>query len=129
MIRPCADMQLCSYRQRTDCFDLAAIAANRLAACGDIPLAAVGIVLKPERIPVSISLGVCLGMGPLIACDYGAGNRARMMKSFSLARVVILSEACVCASSSGSSPGPRCPPSSPTRPPWPGGVGEAPPRQ
>ena len=79
-------------------FDLVTIVVNRLtSAYGDIPLAAMGIVLKLERIPINISLGVCLGMVPLIAYNYGSGNRARMMKFFSLTRVVILSFACVCA--------------------------------
>ena len=79
-------------------FDLVTIVVNRLtAAYGDIPLAAMGIVLKLERIPINVSLGVCLGMVPLIAYNYGSGNRERMMKFFSLTRVVILSFACVCA--------------------------------
>ena len=79
-------------------FDLVTIVVNRLtAAYGDIPLAAMGIVLKLERIPINISLGVCLGMVPLIAYNYGAGNRERMMKFFSLTRVVILAFACLCA--------------------------------
>ncbi len=37
-----------------------------------------GIVLKIERIPINIGLGICLGMVPLVAFSYGAGNKKRM---------------------------------------------------
>ena len=55
-----------------------------------------GIVLKLERIPINIGLGVCLGMVPLIAYNYGSGNRERMKQFFSLSRIVILGFSCVC---------------------------------
>lgn len=78
-------------------FDLVTIVINRLtAAYGDIPLAAMGIVLKVERIPINVGLGVCLGMIPLIAYNYGSGNRDRMRQFFSLARTAILAFSCVC---------------------------------
>lgn len=79
-------------------FDLVTIVTNRLTvAYGDIPLAAMGIVLKLERIPISVGLGVCLGMVPLIAYNFGAGNRERMQRILSLARIVTVSFSCVCA--------------------------------
>lgn len=78
-------------------FDLVTIVTNRLTvAYGDIPLAAMGIVLKLERIPINVGLGVCLGMVPLIAYNFGAGNRERMKQIFSLARIAIVSFSCVC---------------------------------
>ena len=78
-------------------FDLVTIVTNRLTvAYGDIPLAAMGIVLKLERIPINVGLGVCLGMVPLIAYNFGAGNRERMQQILSLARIVIVSFSCVC---------------------------------
>ena len=78
-------------------YDLVTIVINRLTASyGDIPLAAMGIVLKLERIPINIGLGVCLGMVPLIAYNYGSGNRERMKQFFSLSRIVILGFSCVC---------------------------------
>ncbi len=78
-------------------FDLVTIVTNRLTvAYGDIPLAAMGIVLKLERIPINVGLGVCLGMVPLIAYNFGAGNRERMKQILSLARIVIVSFSCVC---------------------------------
>ena len=79
-------------------FDLVTIVINRLTVSyGDVALAAMGIVLKLERIPINIGLGVCLGMVPLIAYNYGAGNRKRMRQFFSMARVTILVLSCVCA--------------------------------
>ena len=79
-------------------FDLVTIVINRLTVSyGDVALAAMGIVLKLERIPINIGLGVCLGMVPLIAYNYGAGNRKRMRQFFSMARVTILVFSCVCA--------------------------------
>ena len=78
-------------------FDIVTIVINRLAVSyGDIPLAAMGIVLKLERIPINIGLGVCLGMVPLIAYNYGAKNRERMNSFFSLARVAVIGFACLC---------------------------------
>jgi len=78
-------------------YDLVTMFANRLvSAYGDIPLAAMGIVLKLERIPINTGLGICLGMVPLIAYNYGAGNPKRMRQIFSLARNVILGFSCIC---------------------------------
>jgi len=79
-------------------FDLVTIVINRLTASyGDTALAAMGIVLKLERIPIQVGLGVCLGMVPLVAYNYGAGNRIRMRQFVSLARTVILGFSCTCA--------------------------------
>lgn len=78
-------------------FDLATIVINRLVvAYGDVPLAAMGIVLKLERIPVNIGLGVCLGMVPLVAYNYASGNHARMKRFVDLARIAILAFSCAC---------------------------------
>ena len=74
-------------------FDLVNIVINRLAAAyGDhtTPVAAIGIVLKLERIPINIGLGICLGMVPLVAYNSGAGNQKRMERFSSLARWSIL---------------------------------------
>ena len=78
-------------------FDLVTMVINWLAASyGDIPLAAMGIVLKLERLPLNIGLGVLLGMVPLIAYNYGSGNYRRMRQFFSLARIVILAFSVLC---------------------------------
>ncbi|MBQ7488069.1 MAG: MATE family efflux transporter [Clostridia bacterium] len=78
-------------------FDLVTIVTNRLTvAYGDIPLAAIGIVLKLERIPINIGLGVCLGMVPLVAYNFGAGRKERMYSFLTLSRNAILCFACIC---------------------------------
>ena len=75
-------------------FDLVNIVLNRLAVThGDIALAAVGIVLKVERLPVNIGLGVCLGMVPLIAYNSAKKDFRRMDRFFSAARISILTVA------------------------------------
>ena len=69
-------------------FDLTNIVINRLAAShGDIQLAAIGIVLKVERLPLNIGIGICLGMIPLVAYNYAAKNLPRMKAFFSAARL------------------------------------------
>ncbi len=78
-------------------FDLVTMVINRLTVSyGDIPLAAMGIVLKLERIPINIGLGICLGMVPLIAYSFSAGNAKRMKQVFWYAGISILSVSLVC---------------------------------
>ena len=68
-------------------FDLTNIFINRLTSgCGDVELAAVGIVMKVERLPLNVGIGICLGMVPLVAYNYGSGNYKRMYAFFSAAR-------------------------------------------
>ena len=70
-------------------FDLCTIVINRLSSGhGDIELAAIGIVLKAERLPLNIGVGICLGMVPLIAYNYSSGNRERMDAVFRFGRAV-----------------------------------------
>ena len=52
------------------------------AAHGDINLAAIGIDLKVERLPLNISIGICLGMVPLVAYNFAAENQQRMTTAF-----------------------------------------------
>ena len=60
-------------------FDLDYIVLDRLMAdYSDVALAAIGIVLKAERLPLNIGVGLCLGMVPLAAYNYSSGNRRRM---------------------------------------------------
>jgi Na+-driven multidrug efflux pump len=69
-------------------FDLCNIVINRLCASyGDIELAAIGIVLKAERLPLNIGVGICMGMVPLIAYNYSSGNTKRMDEFFRFARI------------------------------------------
>lgn len=79
-------------------FDLTNIVINKLAAGhGDIELAAIGIVLKAERLPLNIGIGICLGMTPLAAYNYAAKNHKRMIGFFRAARLsgLIVSALCV----------------------------------
>ena len=70
-------------------FDLCNIVINRLSASyGDIELAAIGIVLKAERLPLNIGVGICMGMVPLLAYNYSSGDRKRMDSIFRFGRAV-----------------------------------------
>ncbi|MBR2765760.1 MAG: cation transporter [Blautia sp.] len=78
-------------------FDLTNIVINRLSAGhGDIQLAAIGIVLKAERLPLNTGVGICLGMMPLLAYNYSSGNRKRMRQVWNFSRIVGLAFALVC---------------------------------
>lgn len=68
-------------------FDLDYIVLDRLmAAHSDIALAAIGIVFKVERLPLNVGIGLCLGMMPLAAYNYSAGNMPRMQAVLHAAR-------------------------------------------
>lgn len=56
------------------------------AAHGDINLAAIGIELKVERLPLNISIGICLGMVPLVVYNFTAENQQRMTAFFKTVR-------------------------------------------
>lgn len=59
-------------------FDTDYIVIDRLMSeYSDIALAAVGIVLKAERLPLNIGVGICQGMVPIVAYNYAAKNRER----------------------------------------------------
>ena len=78
-------------------YDLSNIVINKLASRhGDIELAAMGIILKIERLPLNTCIGICLAMMPLVAYNYAAGNRERMYAFFRTARRCGLAVAAVC---------------------------------
>ena len=63
----------------TAMFDLANIVLNnQMAIHGDLQLAAIGIVMKLERLPKAVNLGISQGMMPIVAYNYASGNRKRM---------------------------------------------------
>ena len=69
-------------------FDVTNMVINRMASSyGDFQLAAIGIVLKVERLPLNIGVGIGLGMVPLVAYNYASGNLKRMKSFFTAARV------------------------------------------
>ena len=60
-------------------FDLDYVIIDKLmVSYHDLALAAVGIVLKVERFPLNVGIGICQGMVPLVAYNYSAGNQRRM---------------------------------------------------
>ena len=70
-------------------FDITYIIIDKLASgYGDIPLAAVGIVLKAERLPLNVGIGLCQGMMPLAAYNYSARNFKRMREVVNYSRFV-----------------------------------------
>ena len=72
----------------TGLFDLANIFLNSLTAShGDLELAAIGIVMKAERLPNAVNIGVCQGMLPLVAYNYASGNWARMNETIRTTRI------------------------------------------
>ena len=77
-------------------FDVSQMLINRLmAGYGDIPLAAVGIVLKAERIPLNTGIGICQGMIPIIAYNNAAKNHDRMVETVRFSRFCGLAVAAV----------------------------------
>ncbi len=72
----------------TGLFDLANIVLNSLmSGHGDLELAAIGIVMKAERLPNAVNIGICQGMLPIIAYNYSSGNHRRMRDVIRMARV------------------------------------------
>ena len=60
-------------------FDLDYVVIDKLmVAYNEVALAAIGIVLKVERLPLNVGIGICQGMVPLVAYNCAAGNRKRM---------------------------------------------------
>ena len=66
-------------------FDLDYVIIDKLmVSYHDLALAAVGIVLKIERFPLNVGIGICQGMMPLVAYNYSAGNERRMNETIRL---------------------------------------------
>ena len=68
-------------------FDLANICVNILASGhSDLVLAGMGIVMKVERIPNAMNVGLCQGMLPIVAYNWASGNRERLEETIRTAR-------------------------------------------
>lgn len=68
-------------------FDLDYVIIDKLmVSYHDLALAAIGIVLKIERFPLNVGVGICQGMLPLVAYSYSAGNEQRMNDAIRLSR-------------------------------------------
>ena len=63
----------------TGLFDLANICLNVLSAAhSDLVLAGMGIVMKVERLPNAVNVGLSQGMMPIVAYNYASKNYERM---------------------------------------------------
>ena len=70
-------------------FDLDYVIIDKLmVSYHDLALAAIGIVLKIERFPLNVGVGICQGMMPLVAYNYSAGNRKRTEDTIRLSRML-----------------------------------------
>jgi len=68
-------------------YDFTNIIIDRLSSGhGDISVAAIGIVLKAERLPLNVGVGICQGMMPLAAYSFSEGNIKRMREVLHSAR-------------------------------------------
>lgn len=68
---------------------------NLTAGYGDIELAAYGIVIKADMLPLNIGMGLCQGMMPLVAYNYAAKNYPRMKRFTKAAQIAGMATACV----------------------------------
>lgn len=72
-------------------FSVVGIVFNLLAASyGDTTLAAVGIVLKVDRLPQNVGMGISLCMVPLVAYNFARGDLKRMDSFFWATRIALL---------------------------------------
>ncbi len=68
-------------------FDLDYVVIDKLMSAYDsVSLAAIGVVLKVERLPLNIGVGICQGMMPIVAYNYAQHKieRFRETKQYSL---------------------------------------------
>jgi Na+-driven multidrug efflux pump len=68
---------------------------NLTSGYGDIEMAAYGIVLKADMLPLNIGMGLCQGMMPLVAYNYAAKNYPRMRSFTKAAQIAGMATACV----------------------------------
>ena len=68
---------------------------NLTAGYGDIEMAAYGIVIKADMLPLNIGMGLCQGMMPLVAYNYAARNYDRMNRFTKAAQIAGMVTACV----------------------------------
>lgn len=64
---------------------------------GDLAVAAIGIVIKIERIPNQIGIGIAQSLSPLVAYNLGSGNLPRMKKFISTGRIygIVMTLCCI----------------------------------
>lgn len=80
-------------------FDMDYVVLDKLmSGYGNIALASVGIVLKAERLPLNVGIGICQGMVPIVAYNYASKNYKRMeeVAKFSLKIGVVFALISIC---------------------------------
>lgn len=78
-------------------FDVSNLILNKLmSAYGDIAVAAIGIVLKIERLSANICLGITLGMQPLVAYSFARKDYKRMNEALRLTKLWGITIAAIC---------------------------------
>ncbi len=81
----------------TGLFDVANVCANMIAAAhSDLVVAGIGIVMKIDRLPNAVNIGICQGMLPIVAFNYTSGNHVRMKAAISTARKAGLLISVIC---------------------------------
>ena len=76
--------------------NITSIVKNNLTAdYGDIELAAYGLVMKADMLPLNIGMGLCQGMMPLVAYNYASKDYPRMKAFTKAAQVAGIATACV----------------------------------
>ena len=76
--------------------NITSIVKNNLTAdYGDIELAAYGLVMKADMLPLNIGMGLCQGMMPLVAYNYASKDYPRMKAFTKAAQVAGVATACV----------------------------------
>ena len=81
----------------TGLFDAANICLNILSAAhNDLVLAGMGIVMKVERVPNAVNIGICQGMLPIVAYNFASGDHTRMRAVIRTARKCGLIVSVVC---------------------------------
>ncbi len=68
---------------------------NLTAGYGDVELAAYGIVMKADMLPLNIGMGLCQGMMPLVAYNYASKNYPRMKSFTKAAQIAGMATACI----------------------------------
>lgn len=77
-------------------FDLDYVIIDKLmVSYQDTALAAIGIVLKIERFPLNVGIGICQGMMPLVAYNYASKNAKRMNDAIKLSCILGLAVAAI----------------------------------
>ena len=76
--------------------NITSIVKNNLTVnYGDVEMAAYGIVMKADMLPLDIGMGLCQGMMPLVAYNYAAKNYPRMRSFTRAAQIAGMATACV----------------------------------